>query len=255
MYFDRGSRPDDLFGEPPATAAARRRGPVGGTAVADRVPAAGGARAPTCASCRCWRSAGRTSSPATKTSTRRPTRHAGPPGLEDPMTIAVISGRRYHRQMANLPSPARALTLSAINADYAEVPRRARAGRRDPRLLRRPAGAAGRAHARPRGLRGRAARAADRGRQPAAARAAARGRGRRSRRVSPRAGPMGAGRALAQLIETRCGGRPSRRPARDPPERSRPAQPPRGAVVVAAATAPAPPRRAPVPHPQAAMSH
>ena len=34
------------------------------------------------------------------------------------MTIAVISGRRYHRHMANLPSPARALTLSAINADY-----------------------------------------------------------------------------------------------------------------------------------------
>jgi hypothetical protein len=31
------------------------------------------------------------------------------------MTIAVISGRRYHRHMANLPSPARALTLSAIN--------------------------------------------------------------------------------------------------------------------------------------------
>lgn len=36
------------------------------------------------------------------------------------MTIAVISGRRYHRHMANLPSPARALTLSAINADYAK---------------------------------------------------------------------------------------------------------------------------------------
>ena len=36
------------------------------------------------------------------------------------MTIAVISGRRYHRHMANLPSPARALTLSAINADHAK---------------------------------------------------------------------------------------------------------------------------------------
>ena len=36
------------------------------------------------------------------------------------MTIAVISGRRYHRHMANLPSPARALTLSAINTDYAK---------------------------------------------------------------------------------------------------------------------------------------
>jgi hypothetical protein len=34
------------------------------------------------------------------------------------MTIAVISDRRYHRHMANLPSPARALTLSAINADH-----------------------------------------------------------------------------------------------------------------------------------------
>jgi hypothetical protein len=34
------------------------------------------------------------------------------------MTIAVISDRRYHRHMANLPSPARALTLSAINAGY-----------------------------------------------------------------------------------------------------------------------------------------
>jgi hypothetical protein len=36
------------------------------------------------------------------------------------MTIAVISGRRYHRHMAHLPSPARALTLSAINANYAK---------------------------------------------------------------------------------------------------------------------------------------
>jgi hypothetical protein len=35
------------------------------------------------------------------------------------MTIAVISGRRYSRGMASLPSPARALTLSEINADYA----------------------------------------------------------------------------------------------------------------------------------------
>ena len=34
------------------------------------------------------------------------------------MTIAVISGRRYHRLMANLPSPARNLTLTEINADY-----------------------------------------------------------------------------------------------------------------------------------------
>ena len=34
------------------------------------------------------------------------------------MTIAVISGRRYARCMANLPSPARALTLSEVNADY-----------------------------------------------------------------------------------------------------------------------------------------
>jgi hypothetical protein len=34
------------------------------------------------------------------------------------MTIAVISGRRYHRCMATLPSPARNLTLSEINADY-----------------------------------------------------------------------------------------------------------------------------------------
>jgi hypothetical protein len=36
------------------------------------------------------------------------------------MTVAVISGRSYHRHMANLPSPARALTLSAVNADYAK---------------------------------------------------------------------------------------------------------------------------------------
>jgi hypothetical protein len=34
------------------------------------------------------------------------------------MTIAVISGRRYSRGMASLPSPARALTLSEVNADY-----------------------------------------------------------------------------------------------------------------------------------------
>jgi hypothetical protein len=34
------------------------------------------------------------------------------------MTIAVISGRRYSQAMASLPSPARALTLSEINADY-----------------------------------------------------------------------------------------------------------------------------------------
>ncbi len=34
------------------------------------------------------------------------------------MTIAVISGRRYSRGMASLPSPARALTLSEINSDY-----------------------------------------------------------------------------------------------------------------------------------------
>ena len=32
--------------------------------------------------------------------------------------IAVISGRRYHRLMATLPSPARNLTLTEINADY-----------------------------------------------------------------------------------------------------------------------------------------
>jgi hypothetical protein len=34
------------------------------------------------------------------------------------MTIAVISGRRYYRCMATLPSPARNLTLSEINANY-----------------------------------------------------------------------------------------------------------------------------------------
>ena len=34
------------------------------------------------------------------------------------MTIAVISGRRYSRRMASLPSPARALTMSEVNADY-----------------------------------------------------------------------------------------------------------------------------------------
>lgn len=34
------------------------------------------------------------------------------------MTIAVICGRRYSRGMASLPSPARALTLSEVNADY-----------------------------------------------------------------------------------------------------------------------------------------
>jgi hypothetical protein len=33
------------------------------------------------------------------------------------MTIAVICGRRYSRGMS-LPSPARALTLSEVNADY-----------------------------------------------------------------------------------------------------------------------------------------
>ena len=34
------------------------------------------------------------------------------------MTIAVISGRRYSRLVTSLPSPARTLTLSEINANY-----------------------------------------------------------------------------------------------------------------------------------------
>lgn len=34
------------------------------------------------------------------------------------MTIVVISGRRYSRCMEKLPSPARTLTLSEVNADY-----------------------------------------------------------------------------------------------------------------------------------------
>jgi hypothetical protein len=34
------------------------------------------------------------------------------------LTIAVICGRRYSRGMASLPSPARALTLSEVNANY-----------------------------------------------------------------------------------------------------------------------------------------
>jgi hypothetical protein len=34
------------------------------------------------------------------------------------MTIVVLQGREYHRHMAALPSPARMLTLSSINADY-----------------------------------------------------------------------------------------------------------------------------------------
>jgi hypothetical protein len=34
------------------------------------------------------------------------------------MTLAVFRGREYHRAMATLPSPARALTLSEINSDY-----------------------------------------------------------------------------------------------------------------------------------------
>jgi hypothetical protein len=34
------------------------------------------------------------------------------------MTICVIPGREYHRAMSALPSPARALTLSEINAGY-----------------------------------------------------------------------------------------------------------------------------------------
>ena len=61
------------------------------------------------------------------------------------MTIAVISGRRYHRHMANLPSPARALTLSAINADYAKYLAELEQGGAILVVLRRPAGAARRA--------------------------------------------------------------------------------------------------------------
>jgi hypothetical protein len=34
------------------------------------------------------------------------------------MTVLLLRGREYHRLVASLPSPARALTLSAINADY-----------------------------------------------------------------------------------------------------------------------------------------
>jgi hypothetical protein len=34
------------------------------------------------------------------------------------MTVLTLRGREYHRLMASLPTPARALTLSAINADY-----------------------------------------------------------------------------------------------------------------------------------------
>jgi hypothetical protein len=44
------------------------------------------------------------------------------------MTIAVISGRRYSRVMASLPSPARALTLSEVNADYPRYLRELEAG-------------------------------------------------------------------------------------------------------------------------------
>ena len=34
------------------------------------------------------------------------------------MTLYLVQGGRYHRRMARLPSPARRLTLSEINADY-----------------------------------------------------------------------------------------------------------------------------------------
>ena len=102
------------------------------------------------------------------------------------MTIAVISGRRYSRGMASLPSPARALTLSEINADYARYLRELEDGgaivvysddrqallgvlTRDPEAVRR-----------------RAAGAADRGRTHAAARGTARGRHRPARRVASR---------------------------------------------------------------------
>src|SRR3954470_1468894 len=118
-------------------------------------------------------------------STSRPSgsRAACSGGTHDPLSRAGRPIRSAHGQPA-LPRPA----ADAVGDQrrLPQVPRRARAGRRHPRGLRRRAGVPRRADPRPGGARRRPARTADpNGRRPSAG-AAARRAPRRAGRLAPR---------------------------------------------------------------------